>query len=283
MDLGPKLAEGKTKIIYAHPTDSALAIMVQKDSISAGDGARRNVIPGKGALSGRTAANVFGLLNHAGIATHFVEAPDPATIVVRRCRMIPLEVVMRGRATGSYLKRNPEIAEGARFDPPLVEFFLKDDARHDPQIAPDEIAAQGIATADEVDIMTATGRRVFETIERAWAEQDVMLVDLKIEFGRPIETKDERPTTKMRAGADPSSFVLGPSSLVVADMIDNDSWRLWPGGDQGRMLDKQVYRNMREVTDEGLEQVRQLYQTVAGMTDEWKDTITGGPDDQMTR
>jgi len=268
MELGPKLAEGKTKIIYAHPSDPALAIMAHKDSISAGDGARRNVIPGKGALSGRTAANVFGLLNRAGIATHLVAAPDPTTMVVRRCRMIPLEVVMRGRAAGSYLKRHPEIAEGRRFDPPLVEFFLKDDARHDPQIAPNAIAAHGIATADEVAIMTTTGRRVFAAIERAWAEQDVALVDLKIEFGRPTETRDKRLEIGDAIRQSPISNLQSP--LLVADMIDNDSWRLWPGGEKNRMLDKQVYRNMQEVTDDGLAQVRQLYETVAGLTDGWK-------------
>jgi phosphoribosylaminoimidazole-succinocarboxamide synthase len=248
VELGPKLAEGKTKIIYAHTSDPNLAVMVQKDSISAGDGARRNTIAGKGALSGRTAANVFALLNRSGFATHYLDAPEPGVMVVRRCRMLPLEVVMRRLATGSYLKRHPAIAEGARFDPLQVEFFLKDDARHDPQIGADAIAAQGIATSAEVERMIADGRRVFTTLERAWAAQDVTLVDLKIEFGR-----------------DPKG------ALVVADMIDNDSWRLWPGGEKSRMLDKQVYRNMREVTDEGLAQVRQLYETVAGMTDRWRD------------
>jgi len=247
MELGPKLAEGKTKIIYAHASDPTLAVMVQKDSISAGDGARRNTIAGKGALSGRTAANVFTLLNRSGLATHYLDSPEPTMMVVRRCQMLPLEVVIRRAATGSYLKRHPETAEGARFDPPLVEFFLKDDARHDPQISEAEIAAQGIATAAEVELMIGEGHRVFTTIERAWAAQDVTLIDLKIEFGR-----------------DPNGI------LVVADMIDNDSWRLWPGGEKGRMLDKQVYRNMREVTDEGLAQVRQLYETVAGMTDAWR-------------
>jgi phosphoribosylaminoimidazole-succinocarboxamide synthase len=251
MELGPKLAEGKTKIIYAHPGDPRLAVMVQKDNISAGDGARRNTIAGKGALSGRTAANVFALLNRSGIATHYVEAPEPATMVVRRCQMIPLEVVMRRLATGSYLRRHPEVQEGARFDPPQVEFFLKDDARHDPQIAEAEIAAQGVASPAEVERMIAEGRRVFEAIERAWAEQDVTLVDLKIEFGRDTD-----------------------GVLIVADMIDNDSWRLWLGGEKGRMLDKQVYRNMHEVTDEGLAQVRQLYEAVAGMTDGWDDRVT---------
>src|SRR5215207_9743952 len=106
--LGPKLAEGKTKIIHAHPDDSALAVMLHKDSISAGDGTRRNTIAGKGALSGRTAANVFTLLNRMGIATHFVEAPEPTTMIVRRCDMIPVEVVMRRMATGSFIKRHPD-------------------------------------------------------------------------------------------------------------------------------------------------------------------------------
>lgn len=247
MKLGPKLAEGKTKIIYAYPDDQALAVMVQKDSISAGDGARRNTIAGKGALSGRTAANVFALLNRAGIATHLVAAPEPGVMLVRRCAMIPLEVVMRRLATGSFLKRHPSTAEGTRFEPPLVEFFLKDDARHDPQISEAEIAAQGIASAAEVAQIARDGRRVFAAIEHAWAAQDVALVDLKIEFGRDTS-----------------------GALIVADMIDNDSWRLWPGGRKERMLDKQVYRNMSEVTDTGLAQVRDLYATVANMTDAWR-------------
>ena len=253
---GPMLAEGKTKIIYAHPDDPALAIMLHKDSISAGDGARRNTIDGKGALSGRTAANVFALLNRAAIITHFVAAPEPMVMIVRRCAMIPIEVVMRRIATGSYLKRHPEIAEGTRFDPPLVEFFLKDDARHDPQITADEMATQGSATAAEAEHMLAEGRHVFETLERAWAAQDVTLVDMKIEFGRPGVRSQE-------------SGVRSQSPLIVADMIDNDSWRIWAGGDKDRMLDKQIYRNMQQIDDQGLAQIRQLYETVAEMTDQW--------------
>ena len=72
---------------------------------------------GKGELSGRTTANVFALLNHAGIATHFVEAPALDQMIVRRCQMIPIEVVTRRLAAGSYLRRHPEIAEGTRFEP----------------------------------------------------------------------------------------------------------------------------------------------------------------------
>jgi phosphoribosylaminoimidazole-succinocarboxamide synthase len=267
--LGPKLAEGKTKIIYAHPDDPGLAIMLHKDSISAGDGARRNTIEGKGALSGRTAANVFRLLNAAEIATHFVAAPEPTVMIVRRCDMIPIEVVMRRIATGSYLKRHSAIAEGTRFDPPLVEFFLKDDARHDPQITVEEMAEQAIATAAEASRMIAEGRRLFETLERAWARQNVTLVDMKIEFGRP--RIGDRGWGRGE-GDDLHSQPLSPiphPPIIVADMIDNDSWRIWPGGEKSRMLDKQIYRNMQQVDDEGLEQIRQLYETVAEMTDQW--------------
>jgi len=246
MDYGECLAEGKTKIIYAHPTESASAIMVQKDAISAGDGARRNTIAGKGALSGRTSANVFRLLQRCGVPTHFVAAPADAEMIVRRCDMIPLEVVMRRLATGSYLKRHDEAREGQRFEPALVEFFVKDDARHDPQMQPDEITDSGIATDQELASMQETGREVFHVLEQAWAAQEIQLVDLKIEFGRAVDGR-----------------------LVVADMIDNDSWRLWPGGDKARMLDKQIYRNMQTVTEAGLETIKQKYIEVAALTDQF--------------
>lgn len=254
MHLGEKLIEGKTKAVYAHPDDPALAILQHKDGITAGDGARRNSILGKGALAGRTTANVFALLNHVGIATHFIASPEPTLTIVRRCVMLPLEVVMRRLATGSYLRRHPDVTEGTRFDPPLVEFFLKDDARHDPQITEAEIVTQGSATAAEVTQMIATGRQVFAVLEHAWASQDVALVDLKIEFGRATAYSESQDHTHQAA-------------LVVADVIDNDSWRIWPGGEKGRMLDKQVYRNAQQVDDDVLDDVRRRYALVADMTD----------------
>lgn len=100
--------------------------------------------------------------------------------------------------------------------------------------------------------MTETGRRVFVVLENAWAAQDVTLVDLKIEFGRP---QGDAPH----------------SALLVADVIDNDSWRIWPGGERGRMLDKQVYRNATQVDDNLLEDVRQRYALVADMTDAFRE------------
>lgn len=243
---GPRLAEGKTKIIYAHPDKDDVVYMQHKDGLTAGDGARRSTLPGKGKLSCRTSSNVFYLLEQEGIETHYIGMVADDVNLVAKCAMIPLEVVMRRIATGSFVRRNPQIAEGTRFEPTMVEFFLKDDARHDPLVTDGEIIAQSIATRAEVDFMRQTGRRVFAALEMAWAKQNVTLVDLKIEFGR---TSD--------------------GSLLVADVVDNDSWRIWPGGDRNRMLDKQVYRNLPEVTDAALRDVLIKYAQVAELTDKF--------------
>ncbi len=240
---GPLLAEGKTKLIYAYPGDAGLAYMVNKDQITAGDGARRNELAGKSRWSTITTANVFTLLNREGIATHLVKQIDDVTLLVRRCTMLPIEQVQRRIATGSYLKRHPEVSEGTRFEPVLVETFLKDDARHDPQIEIDDIIKMELATAQEVAWMARQGQHVFETLERAWAKVDVTLVDLKIEFGRDSK-----------------------GDLLVADVIDNDSWRLWPGGDKTRMLDKQVYRNLQTVTEQDMQGIADRYALVADLT-----------------
>ena len=244
---GPLLAEGKTKQIYAYPDNSELAYMVNKDQITAGDGERRNELVGKSRWSTITMANVYRLLNSQGIATHLVEQIDDVTVLIKRCTMLPIEQVMRRIATGSYLKRTPEAKEGDRFEPVLVETFLKDDANHDPQIWEKDIIERGLATKEEIDWMAQEGRRVFEVLERAWASVDVTLVDLKIEFGRDAQGK-----------------------LLVADVIDNDSWRIWPGGDKNRMLDKQIYRNLQEVTPEDLQKLGDRYALVADLTGKLK-------------
>jgi phosphoribosylaminoimidazole-succinocarboxamide synthase len=242
-NLGKLLAEGKTKQIYAYSDDERLVYIVSKDQITAGDGVRRNEVAGKARYSTITTANVFRLLNVAGIATHFVDQLDEATLLVQRCTMLPIEHVQRRIATGSYLKRHPEVSEGTRFDLVLVETFLKDDARHDPQIWSQDIIRLGFASHTEIDWMAAEGRRVFEVLEQAWSKQEITLVDLKIEFGRNQQ-----------------------GQLLVADVIDNDSWRLWPGGDKTRMLDKQIYRNLQTVTSTDLAEIANRYAIVAELT-----------------
>src|SRR5437868_5098986 len=178
-EFGPLLAEGKTKLIYADTDDDNLAYMVNKDQITAGDGERRNELAGKSRWSTITTANVFRLLNEEGIATHFVKQINDTTLLVRRCQMLPVEQVQRRIATGSYLKRHPDVSEGTRFDPVLVESFLKDDARHDPQISTEDIVKMGLALLPEIEWMAEQEIGRASCRERECESEDSRLVEKK--------------------------------------------------------------------------------------------------------
>jgi phosphoribosylaminoimidazole-succinocarboxamide synthase len=255
MNKGIEIARGKTKVLYEAPGSPDQLVVAQMDQITAGDGARRNVIAGKGRLAAQTTARVLRLLNLCGLPTHYLnggEDDDNNEMLVRRCNMIPLEVVVRGVAAGSFVKRNPAVARGALMVPRVIEFFFKDDAEHDPMISPDAIVSRGVASPQEVGAMTELARLTFEILSHAWRKRDVLLVDLKTEFGR------------LSGGSD-------KGQLVIADVIDNDSWRIWPQGREELMLDKQIYRNLQSVdpsTISGqadLDRVKAAYEQVAEM------------------
>jgi phosphoribosylaminoimidazole-succinocarboxamide synthase len=246
---GNEVARGKTKVLYESLGQPHQLVVTQMDSISAGDGARRHEIAGKGRLAAQTTARIFRLLNLCGLPTHYVnggEDDDENEMVVRRASMIPLEVVTRGVAAGSFAKRNPGLPRGTLLVPRVIEFFFKDDAAHDPQITPDQIVARNIASAQEVGAMTELARLTFEILSHAWRRRDVLLVDLKIEFGRLTGGENQ-------------------GQLVIADVIDNDSWRIWPQGREELMLDKQIYRNLQTVDDKALARVKQAYEHVADL------------------
>jgi phosphoribosylaminoimidazole-succinocarboxamide synthase len=124
---GHEIARGKTKILFEHAGQPDLLVVQQTDGITAGDGARRNEIPGKGRIAAKTTARIFRLLNLCGLPTHYLsggEDDDDNEMLVRRCTMIPLEVVVRGVAAGSLVRRKPGIARGSIIVPRMVEFFL---------------------------------------------------------------------------------------------------------------------------------------------------------------
>lgn len=242
-ELADKINEGKTKIIFALKNVPGLVLIQSKDRITAGDGARAHDMEGKAAISTSTTSDIFKMLNNAGVKTHFIRQHSEKEFITRRCDMIPIEFVTRRVATGSFLKRNPGVSEGFRFCPPKLEFFFKDDANHDPQWSYEQIVAAKmncggvVIGADELDIICKTTICVFEILERAWASLDCALIDMKIEFGVDVEKKE----------------------ILLADIIDSDSWRLWPSGDRRLMKDKQVYRELAEVTPEALEVVKKNF------------------------
>jgi phosphoribosylaminoimidazole-succinocarboxamide synthase len=247
MQKGREITRGKTKILYEADVQPDLVVIQQMDAITAGDGARRNEIEGKGRIAAKTTARVFRLLNLCGVPTHYIsggEDDDNNEMLVRRAQMIPLEVVTRGVAAGSFVKRKPGVARGAILVPRIVEFFLKDDANHDPLIEPDAVIAQNIATPQELGVMSEIARIVYEILAHAWRRHDTLLVDMKIEFGRVASGEHK-------------------GQLVVADVIDNDAWRVWPHGREELMLDKQMYRNLPNVTDADLATIKANYEQVA--------------------
>jgi len=245
--LGELIIEGKTKKVYGVRGSPDEAVLINKDRITAGDGVKAHNLMGKGAISNATNAKVFELLNSVGMKTAFIKSLSDTAFLSQRCEMIPIEWVTRRLATGSFLKRNPGVPEGFRFCPPLQETFFKDDENHDPQWSEEQIICNlttkvnGVTiTRHEVDIMRRTTITVFEVLEKAWATRDCTLVDMKIEFG-----------------------VNSNGQILVADVIDSDSWRLWPSGDKRLMKDKQVYRNLKTVTEESLAMVKDNFVWIA--------------------
>ena len=247
MNKGSEVARGKTKVLYRSADRDDAVVVVSQDSITAGDGAKRHTIGGKGRLAALTTARVYRLLSACGLPTHYLsggEDEDNNEMLVRRCEMIPIEVVVRGVAAGSYVKRNPGVKPGTVIAPRIVEYFFKDDANHDPQYTAERIVDEGIATTFELAQMTDIARLVFDILAHAWKQQDVLLVDLKVEFGR-------------------APAAGGGTEILLADVIDNDSWRIWPAGDQSAMLDKQIYRNLPQPSDSDLANVKDKYAEVA--------------------
>ncbi len=270
------IAEGKTKFVVDASNkdvpDHGCAtcqkvLIVSKDDITAGDGLNREALSGKARAANMTTVNVFKLLRAKGIPTHFLSWFDDKSFLALRAGMIPFEVVTRRIATGSFLKRNPGANEGQRFRTLEYELFYKDDSRHDPLVKFDSpwydcfnLYEAGEPVSDEsrielldmwpllrsvdYDQMRIIALQVFLILEEAWKKLGVVLYDMKIEFGLVDDG-------------------LGGKRLVVADVIDNDSWRIKDA--EGGQLDKQVFRDAAKagITDDDLQKISENYELVA--------------------
>ncbi len=263
------VAEGKTKIIHEVSSNPSLVVITSKDDITAGDGAKHDILKGKGDLANQTTCNVFRLLHAHGIDVAFVEQVSSNSFVAPACKMLPYEVVVRREAYGSYLKRNPGVEKGEVFTPLLVEYFLKTKDKNwkgKPLVCDDPLMLSFVSGeiqlfdpskpisgqlpflvladsevfgyAEEGEIfpeMKRMAAKTFLVLEKAWHLEGCKLVDFKVEFGFDSEDK-----------------------LLLADVIDSDSWRVL---EDGHHIDKQVYRD-----GGALDEVLAKYKHAAEMT-----------------
>lgn len=182
MQIGKELYAGKAKSMYA-TDDPERLVMRFRDDTSAFDGEKKAQLARKGAVNNKFNAFIMGKLRDAGVPIHFERLLSDNDALVKRLDMIPVECVVRNLAAGS-LCRRLGVKEGTELDPPTFEFFLKNDALHDPMINDSHIRAFGWASEDEIARMKALTFRVNEVLKKLFLDAGILLVDYKLEFGR---------------------------------------------------------------------------------------------------
>ncbi len=252
------IVEGKTKIIYANPEDQKTVYMVFKDDITAGDGAKHDILEGKALVDWKTNRDIFEYLNRMGVRTHYVSSPQEKVSVVRKLdRKINLEVVSRRVAAGSILSWGG-VEEGTRYDPVITQFHYKDDPLHDPMLDDtyiDYIIREKGAT--EYSEMLQLNEAVMIQLEKAFAHFNIQLIDFKLEYG------------------------IIEDQVYLIDEVSGGSFRLWPYRteapdldqpnvlselDPDGRLDKDNYR-----MGEDLDKVISKFEAIANITAGFKD------------
>ena len=215
-----QLYEGKAKKLFT--TENTEVLWVEYlDQATAGNGARKEQIKGKGRLNNRITV-IFNELAYRGIASHFISQISDTEQLVRRMEMFPLEIIMRNIAAGSFARRYGR-EEGTLLSRPVLELCLKDDTLGDPFINTDDVIALDLATRDQLDIISAKAREINHALTAIFNDINVTLVDFKVEMGR---TSD--------------------GTILLADEITPDTCRLWDTAKtaEGHVehLDKDLFR-----------------------------------------
>lgn len=210
------LYEGKAKRVYR--TDDPESLIVSyKDDATAFNGLKKGRIAGKGAVNNQMSNRLMRYLEENGVPTHFIAELNERETLVKRVSVIPLEVIVRNIAAGSFSKRYG-VPEGLVFEEPVLEFSYKNDALGDPLLNTSHALALKLATPAEIDTIKGYALQIDRILQRFWSECGVTLADFKLEFGR---TSD--------------------GSIILADEISPDTCRLWDTA-TGEKLDKDRFR-----------------------------------------
>lgn len=209
------LYEGKAKKVFKTDTPDVL-IVDYKDDATAFNGEKKGTIVGKGVVNNRMTNRIFQLLEKEGVKTHFIEELSDRETAVKAVEIVPLEVIIRNVAAGSFSKRLG-VPEGTKFKAPTLEFSYKDDDLGDPLINDYFALAMELATREEIDKITEYAFKVNDVLKAYFMEANLELIDFKIEFGR---YKGE---------------------IILADETSPDTCRLWDA-DTHEKLDKDRFR-----------------------------------------
>ncbi len=226
-----ELYRGKAKTVF-HTDDENLLILEFRNDTSAFDGEKIEQLDRKGEVNNKFNHFIMNHLEQAGIKTQVNALISDTESVVKKLEMIPVECVVRNVAAGS-LCRRLGVEEGLSLNPPTFEFFLKNDALHDPMINDYHIVSFGWATQTQIDVMKSLTFKVNEVLTTLFDQGDMILVDYKLEFGVDIE-----------------------GNIVLGDEFTPDGCRLWDKETRNKM-DKDRFR-------QGLGSVVETYIEVAG-------------------
>lgn len=215
MEKKAELYAGKAKSVYLTDDDDYLIIHFRNDT-SAFDGERIEQLDRKGMVNNKFTAFIMEKLEQAGIKTHHVKLLSEDEVVVKKLDMLPIECVVRNISAGSLCKRLG-VEEGLDLNPPTFEFFLKNDALHDPMLNDYHIRSFGWASDEEIKQMKTLTFKVNDVLKKMFADAGMLLVDYKLEFGR---FKGE---------------------LLLGDEFSPDGCRLWDVATR-KKLDKDRFR-----------------------------------------
>lgn len=233
MEKKEQLYEGKAKKVFA-TEDPNLVIVSYKDDATAFNGLKKGTIAGKGVVNNRMTNYMFKMLEKAGVPTHYVEELNDRETVVKKVSIVPLEVIVRNVAAGSFSKRMG-VEEGAALKCPILEFSYKNDDLGDPFINDYYALALGLATKEEIDLIAKYTFMINDFMVDFFKKLNIDLIDFKIEFGK---TPD--------------------GTIILADEISPDTCRFWDSTTHEKLDKDRFRRDMGGVEDAYAEIMKRL-------------------------
>ena len=210
-----QLYEGKAKKVFA-TDDPDIVIVDYKDDATAFNGLKKGTIAGKGVINNKMSNMMFRIMEQHGIPTHFVEELSDRETAVKKVQIVPLEVIIRNTAAGSFSKRYG-VPEGTRRAATVLEFSYKNDDLGDPLINDYHALAMELATPEEIETIKKMAFKVNDIMKEFFKTLNIDLIDFKLEFGR------------------------FKGQIILADEISPDTCRFWDMT-TGEKLDKDRFR-----------------------------------------